>query len=85
MYKFIANVTVSIVMVKKLNETDHRQYQLKNQNRIVDYFKCLGPVIRNNVTCIGEIKSRIGMVQEAVKEKFLTRKLDLNLWKKLVR
>jgi len=59
-----------------------RTKQLKN----VDCFKYLGSMLTNNGRCTCEIKSRIAIAKAAFnkKENLFTRKLNLNLRKKLV-
>ena len=58
------------------------QKQLEN----VEYFKYLGSQLTNDGRCTCEIKSRIAMAKAAFNKKktLFTRKLDLNLRKKLV-
>jgi hypothetical protein len=58
------------------------QEQLKN----VDYFNCLGNMI-SFARCTHEIQSRIAIAKAAFSRKntLFTNKLDLNLWKKLVK
>jgi hypothetical protein len=62
------------------------QKQLEN----VEYFKYLGSIITNDARCTNEIKSRIAMANapfkknKKKKQTLLTRKLGLNLKKKLV-
>ena len=58
------------------------QKQLKN----VECFKYLGSILTNDGRCTCEIKFRIAMAKAAFNKKTLfTRKLDLNLRKKLVK
>jgi hypothetical protein len=60
------------------------QKQLEN----VECFKYLGSVLTNDGSCKREIKSRIAMAKAAFNKKkktLFTRKLDLNLRKKLVK
>jgi hypothetical protein len=58
------------------------QKQLEN----VEYFNYLGSIITNDAICTREIKSRTAMANAAFNRKnLLTRKLDLNLRKKLVK
>jgi len=58
------------------------QTQLKN----LEYFKYLGIIITHNARCTRKVKSRTGMAKAAFNKKNLfTSKLDLNLWKKLVK
>jgi hypothetical protein len=55
------------------------QKQLKN----MEYFNCLGSVVRNNAKCTRKNKSRIAMGKAAFnkKETLFTSNLDLNLRK----
>jgi hypothetical protein len=59
------------------------QKQLEN----VEYFNYLGSMITNDARCTREIKSRIAMAKAVFNKKknIFTSKLDLNLWKKLVK
>jgi hypothetical protein len=59
------------------------QKQLENK----EYFNYLGSIITNDARCTREIKSKIAMVKAAFNKKksLFTRKLDLNLSKKLVK
>ena len=59
------------------------QKQLEN----VEYFKYLGSMIANDARCTSEIKSRIVMAKAAFNRNntLSTSKLDLYLWKKLVK
>ena len=59
------------------------QKQLEN----VEYFKYLGSILTNDGRCKCDIKSRIAMAKAAFNKKktLFTRKLDLNLRKKLVK
>jgi hypothetical protein len=53
----------------------------------VEFLKYLGSILTNDGKCIHEIKSRIAMAKAAFNKKkiLFTSKLDLNLWKKLVK
>jgi hypothetical protein len=59
----------------------------QNQPENMEYFKCLVSMITNDARCTREIKSRIAMAKAAFKKKkaLFTSKLDLNLWRKLVK
>ena len=59
------------------------QKQLEN----MEYFNCFGNLIRNDVRCTHEIKSRIAMAKAAFNKMktLFTSKQDLNLRKKLVK
>jgi hypothetical protein len=58
------------------------QKQLEN----VEYFNYLGSMITNDARCTRAIKSRIAMAKAAFNKKIIfTRKMDLNLRKKLVK
>jgi len=59
------------------------QKQMEN----VECFKYLGSILTNEGRCTYEIKSRISMAKSAFNKKktLFTRKLDLNLRKKLVK
>jgi hypothetical protein len=59
------------------------QKQLEN----VEYFKYLDSTLTNDGTYTCEIKSRIDMTKAAFNKKktLFTSKLDLNLWKKLIK
>ena len=52
----------------------------------MEYFNYLGSMITNAARCVGEIKSRIAMAKAAFnnKETLFTKKLNLNLRKRLV-
>jgi hypothetical protein len=60
---------------------DHKQ--LEN----VEYFNYLGSMIKNDARCTREIKSRIARAKASLNKKknLFTSKLDLHLWKKLVK
>jgi hypothetical protein len=53
----------------------------------VEYFTYLGSTIANDARCTREIKSRIAMAKAAFNKKkvLFTKKLDLNIKKKLVK
>jgi hypothetical protein len=59
----------------------------QNQPQNVEYFKYLCSMITNDARCTRGIKSRISMARTVFSKKhaLLTRKLDLNLRKKLVK
>ena len=59
----------------------------KKQPESVEYFRCLGSMVTNDVRCTREIKSRITMAKSAFNEKrtLCASKLDLTLRKKLVK
>jgi len=59
------------------------QKQLEN----VKYFKYLGSNLTNDLRCTYEIKSKIVMAKAALNKKkhYFTKKLDLNLKKKVVK
>jgi len=59
---------------------------IKDNRGNVKYFNDLGGRTTNNAICTREIKSRIVMAAAAINKKILlSRKLDLNLRKKLVK
>jgi hypothetical protein len=55
----------------------------QNEPENVEYFNDFGRMITKDARCAREIKSRIAMTKSA-EENFFTRKLDLNLRKKVV-
>jgi len=64
-----------------------KNYDRPKQLENVECFKYLGSMLTNDGRCTCEIKSRIAMGKAAFNKKttLFTRKLDLNLRKKLVK
>jgi hypothetical protein len=58
-----------------------------DQKQLVEYFSYLGSMITKDARCTLEVKSRVTITKAAFNKKktLFTRKLDLNLRKKLVK
>jgi hypothetical protein len=63
------------------------QILIDQKSENVEYFNDLGTMITNYARCTHEVKSRTAMAKAAINKKraLFTSKLDLNLWKKLVK
>jgi hypothetical protein len=74
-----------VMRISKQPSPMHIMIDQKLEN--VKYFNYLGSMITYNATCTHEIKSRTAMTRAAFNRKttLSTSKLDLNLWKKLVK